>query len=108
MGLPVVAADLPAAREAVAPAFHQYFCDPRDATALADAIADVLERRAADATLRQQAVSFGRQFSVAATCEAMRAAWRYPGAVAPPDPAYWAGPRGGSTPAAAPATTSRN
>lgn len=91
-GLPIVASNIPSAYEAVAPVFHEYLRDPHDAPGLAEAMIALADRVRREPQLKDQARAFGNLFSVEASCQAMLAAWGYPGAVAPPDPCAWAGP----------------
>jgi len=96
-GVPVVASDIPASREAVAPEFHRYFHRPTDDAGLARALLELGARGQREPGVREAAREFGRQFPIEASWRGMLCAWRYPGAEPPPDPCGWAGPGGART-----------
>lgn len=91
--LPVLVTQIPAAKEAVCPLFHEYFRDPLDVPGMSAAMLALLERALRDPTLGERASEFARRFTIEQSCEAMRAAWKLPGAQAPPDPAGFPAPR---------------
>lgn len=85
-GLPVVARDIPTAREAVAREFHRFLGPPFDADDFAAKILEMIAWKQTDPRPAQIAGEFGARFTIEMSAQATLAAWGYPGAQAPPDP----------------------
>lgn len=85
-GLTVAATRIVTSAEAVAPPFAAFSCAPDDVPGLARVMLAALEAAQRDPTLADQARAFAARFTTAASVDAMLAAWRYPGVVAPQDP----------------------
>lgn len=85
-GLPVVACDIPTAREAVAPDFFRYLRKPTDAEGFADSILAALADLEHNSGLREIARRFAGHFTIESSAQAMMAAWGVPGVDPPPDP----------------------
>ncbi|MBL8878937.1 MAG: glycosyltransferase [Phycisphaerales bacterium] len=85
-GLPVVACNIPTAREAVAQEFFKYHREPTDVDGFADAILTALEDVQKQPQLRDVARRFAAHFTIESSAQAMMAAWGVPGVSPPPDP----------------------
>lgn len=85
-GLPVVACNIPTAREAVAADFFKYLREPTDADGFADSILAALDDAQKQPQVRDVAQRFAAHFTIESSAQAMMAAWGVPGVLPPPDP----------------------
>lgn len=74
-GVPVVASRIATAPEAVAPVFHEYLREPRDADGLADAALELLARSRREPALAQAAREFAGEFTLQSAAEALLGIW---------------------------------